>query len=69
MTTAEMQFRASELIGLIELAANDLRGLRDGARYDEDYKIEQHGKQLTLTNFEDARRLVVELQAAIDRLT
>lgn len=68
MTTAELQHRASTLLDLLESAANDLRGLRDGAQYDEDYKIEQWGAQLTPANFENARCAAVELCTAVERL-
>jgi hypothetical protein len=64
-----MQRRASSLISMLESVTDDLRGLRDGPRYDEDYKIEQWGEQLTPTNFEIVRCAAVELCVAVERLT
>jgi hypothetical protein len=69
VTTTEMRHRVSELLVLVSSVADDLRGLRDTPRYDEDYKIEQWGTQLTPANFEIVRCAAVELCVAVERLT
>jgi hypothetical protein len=68
MTTLELRRRVTELLVTIESAANDLRMLRDSPEYDEDYKIEQWGHQLTPEQFDRVYALADELCEAVTPL-